>query len=266
MDIANVYEKKSPHGQNVLDLFRGEWSSTLPDEAGLSSVPGGSALFEDGRVAWAEEVFGSFAGWNVLELGPLEGGHSYMFQRRKVRQVDAIEANTRAFLKCLCIKELFSLDAVRFKLGDFVAYLEETEKTYDLAFASGVLYHMSDPVRLIDLLSRVSDRLFLWTHYFDPDLHRERRGKGSNLGRRRSYSYRGRKYDYATQAYGSSRGLKGFCGGSSNTSRWLTRDSLTQALENFGFDQVTVGWDEPEHINGPALAICARKDQTEHSP
>lgn len=97
MDILDAYVLSRPSAQNALDIFKGEWSSRLPDRFGLRTEPGTARLFEDGRVIWAEEVFGDFSGWNVLELGPLEPGHSYMFQAREADKVVSIEANTRAF-------------------------------------------------------------------------------------------------------------------------------------------------------------------------
>ena len=109
MDILDAYILKKPSQQNVLDIFQGEWSSQFPDEFQLTTEPGRARLFEDGRVVWTEQVFGSLADWKILELGPLEAGHSYMFQARGAEKVTAIEANTRSFLKCLCVKEILGL-------------------------------------------------------------------------------------------------------------------------------------------------------------
>ena len=103
MNILDSYIKNEPNNQNVLDIFKGEWSSHLPEEYGLDTQPGFANLFEDDRVVWVEEIFGNFMNWKVLELGPLEGGHSYMLLNKAAGKVVSIEANTRAFLKCLCI-------------------------------------------------------------------------------------------------------------------------------------------------------------------
>ena len=90
-----------------------------------------------------------------------------MFQERNANKVIAVEANSRAYLKCLCIKEILNLHKVEFKLGDFMPLLENQNNRYDMVFASGVLYHMEDPIKLLKLISRTSDRLFVWTHYYD---------------------------------------------------------------------------------------------------
>ena len=164
MKILDTYVLSEPDDQNILDIFKGEWSSKLPDQINLNTQPGTVRLFEDDRVSWAEKILGSFSGWKILELGPLEGGHSYMFQNRNANSIVAIEANTRAFLKCLCIKEILDLDRVKFKLGDFIQFLETDDTNYDMVFASGVLYHMEEPLKLLKLISRASDRAFIWTH------------------------------------------------------------------------------------------------------
>ena len=62
----------------------------------------------------------------ILELGPLEGGHSYMLDRAGAAQVVAIEGNARAYLKCLIVKELLGLPRVQFLCGDSVALSSST--------------------------------------------------------------------------------------------------------------------------------------------
>jgi hypothetical protein len=52
---------------------------------------------------------------------------------------------------------------------------------------------------------------------------------------------------------------EGFCGGSQDHAYWLTRDSLFTALDHYGFKTIEVGFDTPDHPNGPALALCATK-------
>ena len=39
-----------------------------------------------------------------------------------------------------------------------------------MVLASGVLYHCTDPVHVLELIARTSDRIALWTHYDDPDV------------------------------------------------------------------------------------------------
>ena len=97
---------------------------------------------------------GDYKGISVLELGPLEGGHAYMLEKAGVGSVLSIEANTRAFLKCLISKEIFGLNKCHFLLGDFTEYLNKLDEhiRFDLVFASGVLYHqcrqLKQPIKM----------------------------------------------------------------------------------------------------------------------
>jgi len=261
MEILDAYVLAEPNNQNVLDIFQGEWSSKLPDNCALDTQPGTAKLFEDNRIVWAEETFGGFTDWEILELGPLEGGHSYMFQTRGAKKIVSIEANTRAFLKCLCIKEIFKLDRVEFKLGDFVSFLENANSKYDIVFASGVLYHMKDPIKLLELISRVCDRLFIWTHYYDKEIiinREELRHKFSPIS---SFVYNGVSYEYSIQSYKDALTWSGFCGGSQPVSKWLTRDSIIKALKEFGFTDIQINFDQLDHPNGPAFALCTQKSR-----
>ena len=169
MTILDQYTTAAPSLQSLLDLFRDEWSSKLPDP--LADLKAGSAqLFEDARINWITEQIGGFQAKTVLELGPLEAGHSYMMQQNGAESILAVEANSRAYLKCLIIKEMFQLDRVRFLYGDFIEFLKFSEARFDFCMASGVLYHMRNPIELIDLIAQAADQVFIWTHYYDADL------------------------------------------------------------------------------------------------
>lgn len=260
MEILDEYVLTEPSNQNVLDIFKGQWSSRLPDDFGLVTKPGTARLFEHSLVVWAEETLGSFSNWNILELGPLEGGHSYMLQSRNAKKVTSVEANTRAFLKCLCIKEILKLDRVEFKLGDFMSFLENHNSQYDMVFASGVLYHMEEPIRLLELVSRATDRLFIWTHYYDQGRIFNRAELKHKFNPVSSFEYDGVSYEYSTQSYKESLDWLGFCGGPKPVSKWLTRDSIIKALRQFGFTDIQINFDHPDHPNGPAFALCAQKE------
>jgi SAM-dependent methyltransferase len=259
MNILEQYVTTPPAKQHLLDLFQGEWSSMMPAGLGLTTTPGTAALFEDHRIVWAMETLRIPGGHRILELGPLEGGHSYMLHNAGAREIVAIEANTRAFLKCLCVKEIFDLSRAHYLLGDFVAYLEQDTSRYDAVIASGVLYHMPDPVALLELIAKVTGKVMLWTHYYDAAVLGANRKLAHKFETPHSFVRGGVTYEGSTQSYKDALNWVGFCGGSRPTSLWLTRDSLTRALTTFGFSRIDVAFDDPSHPNGPALAICAQK-------
>jgi len=259
MSILDQYEMRFPAGQNVIDLFGGEWSSEMPAQSGLQSTPGRVKLFEDPRVSWAETRFGGFDSRRVLELGPLEAGHTYMLNAGGAREIVAIEANTRAFLKCLCVKELLGLKNAKFSLGDFVGYMEKNKDPFDIVFASGVLYHMMDPIYVLDLIAKMANKVFLWTHYFDESILRANPDLTKKFSKLQDAAYNGYEYQYSLQSYDESLNWAGFCGGSAPNSRWLPRSVIIDFLKKRGFDDIHINFDAPAHVNGPSFAICAQR-------
>jgi hypothetical protein len=253
--ILDAYCMERPGPQQVLDMFRGEWSSAMPAGSGLQTTPGSAALFEDARVTWAVAQAGGVAGWRILEIGPLEGGHSYMLEQAGAAEVLAIEANTRSFLKCLCIKEVFRLQAVRFLLGDGMAFMEQDAGGFDIVFASGVLYHLQDPMAFLRLLPRMAPRALLWTHYFDDAIVQNAPAIAHKFGPVERGTIDGFTYDSVEQSYKEALQWSGFCGGSAPTSRWLTRRSILDYLRHLGYGRIEVSFEAPEHPNGPAFAV-----------
>ena len=94
----------APSPQATIDILDG-WVSILPAELG-ADTRGSAPLFADERAIWAIDRLGGVRGATILELGPLEGGHTYMLDRAGAKSIIAIEGNKRCYLKCLITKEL----------------------------------------------------------------------------------------------------------------------------------------------------------------
>jgi hypothetical protein len=108
--ILDSYINEAPSHQAAFRVFEGEWSSNVPGYG-----CGSAGVFDDNRIKFFAEQCGGFQGKRVLELGPLEGGHTSMIANAGAANITAIESNTRAFLKCLkCSKIQSELRAWRF--------------------------------------------------------------------------------------------------------------------------------------------------------
>jgi hypothetical protein len=256
-NILDAYSSERPGPQQTLDIFRGEWSSAMPAGSGLQTSPGAAALFEDTRVTWAVAQAGGIAGRRILEIGPLEGGHSYMLEQAGAAEVVAVEANSRSFLKCLCTKEVLGMRAVRFLFGDGMAFMEHDAGGFDMVFASGVLYHLRDPLAFLRLLPRMAPRLFLWSHYFDEAIIRNASSIAHKFGAVERSTIDGFDYEYVEQSYKEALQWSGFCGGSAPTSRWLNRRSIVGFLHHIGYRRIEMAFEAPDHPNGPAFALYA---------
>lgn len=255
--ILDAYVRSAPHPQNALDVFKGDWWSQIPRPPGLAA--GRLPLFADARITWAIEALGGVKDRAVLELGPLEAGHTYMLEEAGARSVLAIEANTRAFLKCLIAKEVVGLRHSHFVLGDFEEYLRAPSERFDAAIASGVLYHLRRPVELIHNLARVTDRVFIWTQYFIKERveaidHMKHRFGGSHVAEHEGFRHTLHRYNY-----GDFLDTTRFAGGSEQYSHWLSRDDLMGALRHAGFTQIVVGDEDLGHANGPAISLVAKR-------
>lgn len=246
------HERRAPSPQTVVDAFDGEWLSRFPEDLGVAA--GQSPTFDDPRLRWAIPRL-AVNGASVLELGPLEGGHSYMLEQAGAASVLAIESNRQAFLRCLATKELVGLEATRFLCGDFLEYLRASDETFDVCVACGVLYHLLDPVELIALLARHARRLYLWTHYYDPAVL----GTSSRFGGPVEKVTAGFAHELHPRPY-SRLGLRlaSFPGGANRSASWLTRDDLLRALTHFGWDEVELGGETREAEPGPAISLVAR--------
>jgi len=258
--ILDAYLHTAPTDQSALDLFKGEWASRFPPPFNTLEA-GGVPLFQDSRIHWALDLLGGAQGQSVLELGPLEGGHSYMMEKAGAASVIAIEANTRAYLKCLIAKEILDLKRVKFLCGDFMPYLEATDQQFDLIIAAGVLYHMKDPVRMLQLVGSHTRRTHIWTHYYDAGLLATQ----PNLSQRftspvETVEVNGVPVQLHRQNYMESLASKTYCGGGQDYSVWLTRDGLLSTLRAVGFTKIETGFDQPDHPHGPAIALVASKE------
>ena len=258
------YVSGMPCAQNAIDTLAG-WNHALPPEVDVTA--GSGFFYHDGRILWALEQFGSIEGKSILEIGPLEASHTYMLEQRQPALLHAVEANRLSFLRCLVVKELLGLKIARFFLGDCQDWLAGTDQRYDLIVACGVLYHMWEPVRLLELMSARSDSIFLWTHYaseshmpqgdprrsaFIGDVEVEQHhGVAVRLHRR---SYHGAWHD------------KSFCGGIHDNHRWVERDDILALLYALGFDDVRVAVEQPDHPNGPAFCVFATRTPADAAP
>ena len=257
--VESIYETRQPHAQNALDIFAGEWTSLLPYPEYAGLVAGATGLFMDERITWAIEQLGGVAGKSVLELGPLEGAHSYMLERAGARQVTGIEVNRRAFLRCLVVKEIMGLHT-RFLCGDFAPYMRETLDRFDLVLASGVLYHQTNPMQILADIARVAPATYIWTHYYDAErIAANPRHEPGRFGPLVGAEFEGRRYQYAEFRYQTALDWSGFSGGAQPHANWLPRADILGALKAFGLGNIDIAYDEPDHVNGPAFALVARR-------
>jgi hypothetical protein len=258
-NYLSQYSNDPPDDQNAFDLFFNSWSSKIPNIDNTGIFDG----FNDIRISWMIDQLGGVDEYSVLELGPLEAAHTWMLERAGAK-VTAIEGNFGAFLRCLLVKNKFNLKS-KFVLGDFSKF-DSTSGQYDLVVASGVLYHMADPVSLLSSLSKCSQNLYLWTHYFEEDLDqwspalREQINSGKwDLENVEVKKIMDTEVKIVRQNYREALSWNGFCGGKEIYSYWIFKQDLLALLRQLGFKKIHINFDQVDHQNGPAFALLASK-------
>ncbi len=255
MGVAPIFSLDYPRHQNALNIFGDTWVAAMPDGSGLAA--GTLQHFAGARVQWAADVIGGLAGKSILELGPFEGYDTYSFEQLGAASVVSIDNNTTNFLKCLVVKNIFGLRTT-FLLGDFVQYLESCGSRYDVCWMSGVLYHMSDPIRLLRVASRVSDILFIWTHCYDELVINADREKKAPFrpDLDKTEELAGRRLVLRYRSYGGHKDHN-FSGGGDEHSYWLAKEDIMHILNSLGYHRVVVGHDETDHVHGPSCSMVA---------
>lgn len=176
---------------------------------------------------------------NILELGSLEGGHTFTMARRPdVARVVGLDGRPTNIEKSRFMQQLFGVSRVEFA----EANLEKAELSsfgkFDAVFCSGLLYHLPEPWKLIEQVPRVAPNLFIWTHYCD-DLAID--AANGDL--------KGRNYVEGD--------LQSPNSGMSATSFWLTLGSLTKTLTKNGFGKIRILENNLSHPEGPAVTLAA---------
>ncbi len=177
----------------------------------------------------------------ILELGSLEGAHSFILAENGERIV-ALEGREANLRKARFVQQLLKIGNVKFEQAnledaDLAAFGE-----FDAVFCCGLLYHLPEPWRLLERLPAVAPLLFIWTQYAA-----ENEARDIGRGLRAKTHIEG----------GADEPLSGL----SPTATWLTHESLRDLLRACGYQRVDVIHDDPAHANGPAVTIGARLDE-----
>lgn len=250
------YETRAPSAQNCIDLIPG-WHTHFPPKVGV--VAGDVIHFADDRIVWALDRFGDVRDRNVLEIGPMEGAHSALLESYGAN-VTAVEASKSGFLKCLITKEIVGLSRTRFLLGDCIPFLEENETRYDFIVASGVLYHMRDPLRFLEAVASRTNKLFLWTSCIDEVAKDETPETEVYRREREDVTFHGQPVTLYRRGYLGAQHTAQFCGGIFDDPRWMDRSGLFECLRLLGFTKIEVAHEAKPLPLEPCFSIFASKE------
>ena len=155
----------------------GPWWTLFPFSAHRIELAPGLFTADDGTDAASDlrtEVVvthagGTIEGLSVIDLGCLEGAFSLEFARRGAARVLGVEARPLNARRCEIAASLLGLDNVSFVVDDVDHALESCTSPFDVVFASGILYHLSDPAAFLRRArSACSQFALIDTHVADP--------------------------------------------------------------------------------------------------
>jgi Methyltransferase domain len=256
--VDQKFELRYPSPQTAVDIFAGKWASDLSKVCSITGTGHMDLFVADERPKVAAEALGNedgrLDGMRILELGPMEAAHSYQLERLGAASIMAIETNVDAFLKCLIVKEILDLKKTRFMFGDAMEFLTKTQDQFDMVFCSGVLYHLKDPIAVIKTICNLTDKCFVWTHYYNDAC-----GNNEITRTRRHVNIFGFGADYYEAKYHQDRNGSDFWGGNDEVRSWMTLCDIVDCFKYFGLNKVNVLRDEPAIWVGAWASLAASR-------
>ncbi len=173
----------------------------------------------------------------VLELGCLEGGHTFPLAER-AREVVAIDVQASNLDKCRWLGAELGARNVRWVQADLETDEIAELGRFDATYCSGLLYHLQEPWNLLRRVAPQTRAIFVWTHTAPPDRSLFERGGylGAEIGEP--------DYDHP---------LKGM----RPTSFWPTQAELLRMLQDCGFPRIEILDDDLGTDAGPAILLIA---------
>ena len=244
----------APSALNGLSVYSGFWKYQF-DELTRQEIE--DYVKKDPRPQWCAETFPEFHDLRVVELGPGDGYNSLALEMLGSKSLTVIEGNVDCFLRCLILKNAFDMKT-QFELGDFTRMFD-TSREVDLIYASGVLYHLPDPINFLEMASQHSKHLFLWTHFYEEsalgDVGYAREAFSSGI--KTTKAFKGRAYTYHRYEYNVNHvACTGYAGGLREYASWMSWEDLEAALQACGYKILRAIEDRPGHMM-PAVNLFA---------
>jgi SAM-dependent methyltransferase len=84
---------------------------------------------------------------NVLDIGCNSGWFSFDFAQRGARSVDGFDLRAHNIDQARFLRDYFQLETTRFEVADALSF--DDDRRWDIVLNLGVLYHVTDPLRLL---------------------------------------------------------------------------------------------------------------------
>lgn len=177
---------------------------------------------------------------SILDLGILEGGQTFQLAKQAGVHVIGVEGRQSNIEKAKFVQQLLGIKNVEFIQANLENTRLSTFGHFDAVFCSGLLYHLSEPWKLIKEIGNITHIVFIWTHYAAED-------KANEIAN----GFHGFWY----QEGGFQEPLSGL----SPRSFWVTLSSLKDMLKQYDFTNLKIIEDNSKHPNGSCVTLAAWK-------
>jgi len=224
---------------NLIEEFKVKEPWITKFEIDGISYGGNFDALNDKRVTYFFDGFPNVK--TILELGSLEGGHSFALARNSsVEKVVAVEARDKNIEKAKFVQGLLNDKKVEFIEADLEKMDFARLGKFDAVFCSGLLYHLLEPWKLIEQCRKISPNIFIWTQY-----------ACENEAKKFSGGFRGKWY--------REKGWRDPLSGVSKYSFWLSLGSLINLLTTNDYKSVQIIENDLTHPHGCAVTLLAKK-------
>jgi 2-polyprenyl-3-methyl-5-hydroxy-6-metoxy-1,4-benzoquinol methylase len=190
-----------------------------------------------------DAIFGpDKSGLRIADLGCLEGGYTLEFARAGFTAV-GVEIRAGHIAACDYLKANTDLPGLSYVQDDVWNIADHG--TFDAIYCSGLLYHLDEPKRFLDLLASVTTKVLLLSTHFAVDASwidriRKRGYKARRLGPMTTHEgLRGRWYmEFADDEAFANRAKAKFAAWDNRRSFWIKHEWLLDAINQAGFGLV----------------------------
>jgi len=160
-------------------------------------------------------------GKTVIEFGPADGIHTGWLVNSGAKHVTTVEGRPENIIKLLAAQFAFGWKNLEIVLDNFQYPGRWADRRYDLVFAHGVVYHCLNPFYFMDVMTQITDKIFLggWVAT-----------DTKPLSKWQSVEYAGRSYRMQTYDEPSH-----FCSGLASRSSFLDADGIENFFRDRGF-------------------------------
>lgn len=181
---------------------------------------------------------GGLDGRSVVDLGCLEGGFTLAFAQHGAAHALGIEARELSVRRCELARDLLGVTNAEFVRADIKEELGRREP-FDVVFATGILYHVSDPAAVLAAMRGACSQVALIdTHVADRQAPTHN-CSGEVVRESAGHAYRGRMYpEYAPSAGDAEREGRLWAAWSDADAFWPYEDELVLMINRAGFATV----------------------------